>query len=411
MAGVRSTSPGGTTPALAGDWSGLVVVCAATSWEGNRFPDQHMAERLAAFAPVLYVDPPLSVLAPWREPALAHNLRGPRLRLLTPNLARLTPIGPPGRGRPGLRSVADAATRQALRLAMRRLGRPRVQAVVAASFAPVFGVCGERRRVLYATDDFVAGGELVGLAHDSLVRQEARQLATVDTVVVCSPGLVDRYRSMGATPVLVPNGCDDELFAGTDEAPWPADVDLPAPVAGFVGHLTDRIDASLLEAVADRGRSLLLVGPPSPSFDTSRLARLLAMDNVRAVGRKAFEELPSYLRAIDVGLLPYGDSAFNRASFPLKVLEYLAAGRASVSTDLPAVRWLDTDLIDVASSPATFADAVDRALERGRDPELVAARRSFARRHGWSVRAAEMAGVLGLDGPAPATPPAPAGDG
>lgn len=391
-----------------GDWSDLVVFCAATSWEGNRFPDQHMAERLAAFAPVLYVDPPLSVLAPWRDPALAHGLRGPRLRLIRPGLARLTPMGPPGRGRPGLGRVADAATRQALRLALRRLGHPPVHAVIAASFAPVFGVCGEGRRVLYSTDDFVAGAELVKVARHSLVRQEARQLATVDTVVVCSPGLLDRYRSMGMNPVLVPNGCDAELFAASDEAPWPPDVDLPAPVAGFVGHLTDRIDASLLEAVAARGRSLLLVGPPSPSFDTSRLDRLLAMPNVRAVGRKAFTDLPSYLRAIDVGLLPYGDSAFNRASFPLKVLEYLAAGRAAVSTGLPAVRWLDTDLVDIADSPAAFADAVDSALARERTPELVAARQALARQHNWSVRAEQMAGVLGLGVRKPATPPAPA---
>jgi glycosyltransferase involved in cell wall biosynthesis len=388
-----------SAPALGGDWSGLVVFCAATSWDGNRFPDQHMAERLARHAPVLYVDPPLSVLAPWREPALAHGLRGPRLRRIGPGLARLIPVGPPGRGRPGLRVLADQARRLGLRWALRRLGRPPVQAVVAASFAPVFGLCGERRRVFYSTDDFVAGADLIKVDRAALERDEARTLAAVDTVVVCSPGLEERYRSLGADPVLVPNGCDDVLFASTDSAPWPPDVTLPPPVAGFIGHLTDRIDLALLEAVAARGRSLLLVGPPSPSFDTSRLRALLHRPNVQAVGRKEFAELPSYLRAMDVGLLPYGDTAFNRASFPLKVLEYLAGGRAAVSTGLPVVRWLDTDLIDVADTPDAFADAVDRAIERGRPPNLVAARQAFARRHGWDRRAEEMAAAIGLPVP------------
>lgn len=399
--GVPATDPMRPFP---GDWSGLIVFCAATSWEGNRFPDQHMAERLAEYAPVLYVDPPLSILAPWRDPALAHGLRGPRLQLVNPRLARLTPIGPPGRGRPGLDRVADATTRRAIRRAVQRLGRPRVHAVIAASLAPVFGVCGEARRVLYSTDDFVAGAELVKVDRNTLVRQEHRQLSTVDTVVVCSPGLLERYRTMGLDPVLVPNGCDDELFATTDDAPWPPDVTLPRPVAGYVGHLTDRIDPALLEAVARRGRSLLLVGPPSPSFDMSRLERLLAMPNVRAVGRKAFADLPSYLRTIDVGLLPYGDSAFNRASFPLKVLEYLAAGRAAVATDLPAMRWLNTELIEIADSPNRFADAVDRALEQQRTHELVAARRAFAREHSWARRAENMARVVGLEIPPPNPP-------
>lgn len=375
------------------------MFCAATNWDGNRFPDQHMAERLARFAPVLYVDPPLSVLAPWREPELAPALRGPRLRIVRPGLARLTPLGPPGPGRPGTRALALAVTRRAIRSAVRRLGRPDVHTVIAASFAPVFGLCGERRRVFYSTDDFVAGAELIKVDREALLREEARQLASVDTVVVCSPGLLDRYRAMGHHPVLVPNGCDDELFARTDEAPLPADVTLPPPVAGFVGHLTERIDVSLLESVAGRGMSVLLVGAPSPSFDLSRLERVLALPNVQAVGRKEFSALPSYLRATDVGLLPYGDTAFNRASFPLKVLEYLAAGRGAVSTGLPAVRWLATDLIDVADTPEAFADAVEAALERPRTPELAVARQTFAHRHGWSRRAEEMARVLGLAGP------------
>jgi teichuronic acid biosynthesis glycosyltransferase TuaH len=323
-------------------------------------------------------------------------MRGPRVHLLAPGLARTTPIAPPGGGRRFIRGISDRSTRSAMRTALHELGDPQVHAVVAASFAPVFGICGEHRRIFYSTDDFVAGADLLRVSRAALVRHEERQLASVDTVVVCSPGLLERYRDKGIDPVFVPNGCDDALFATTDVAPLPDDVDLPSPVAGFVGHLTDRIDVSLLEAVAARGRSLLLVGAPSPSFDMGAFESLLSRPNVRWVGAKPFGALPSYLRAMDVGLLPYGDTAFNRASFPLKVLEYLAAGRGAVSTDLPAVRWLDTDLIDVASSPSSFADAVDRALERPRTAALVAARQDLASRHGWSTRAEQMARAIGL---------------
>ena len=65
------------------DWSGLVVFCAATSWDGNRFPDQHMAERLASYAPVLYVDPPLTALARWRAPDLAGRLHAPPVEVVS----------------------------------------------------------------------------------------------------------------------------------------------------------------------------------------------------------------------------------------------------------------------------------------------------------------------------------------
>ena len=64
--------------------------------------------------------------------------------------------------------------------------------------------------------------------------------------------------------------------------------------------------------------------------------------------------------------MPYRDTPFNRGSFPLKTLEYLAAGRAVVATDLPAIRWLNTDLISVATTPAAFADHVARLASEPR---------------------------------------------
>ena len=248
-------------------WRGLVVYCAANAWAGNRYPDQHVAERLAAYAPVLYVDPPRSVLAPWREAGGERRLEMPQVQRIGPRLAHVTPIGPPAAGRRGIRALGERITRWTMRRALVELGCPEVHAVVAASFAPVFGVCGERRRVFYSTDDFVAGADLIKVSRQELLRHEARQLASVDTVIVCSPGLVERYRRLGAQPILVPNGCDDTLFAATDDAPPAGDVDLPAPVAGFVGHLTDRIDVALLDAVAAAGGprscSSVALHPPS----------------------------------------------------------------------------------------------------------------------------------------------------
>ncbi|WP_448631433.1 glycosyltransferase [Cellulomonas soli] len=256
----------------------------------------------------------------------------------------MTPLAPPGVSRPGLRVAAAAATRHAIRSAVRRTGLP-VHAVVAASLDDVLGACPGALRVLWGTDDWVAGAELMGLSADYLRRREDAQLASAELVVTVTGYLADRWRERSARVAVVPNGCDPGHFAHVDDAPPAPDVHLPGPVAGFVGHLSDRIDVGVLEAVADTGASLLLVGPVQPGFATDRLARLVARENVQATGRRPFEELPGYLRRIDVGLTPYADTAFNRASFPLKTLEYLAAGRPVVTTGLPAAR----------SSPQTWS--------------------------------------------------------
>ena len=262
--------------------------------------------------------------------------------------------------------------------------------MIVPSLNPLFGACREQTRVFYAKDDYVAGAGLMRISPARLRRADRRQPADADLVVTVSDVLADHYRALGHDPMVIPNGCDVDHFATVDEAPLPEGLALPeAPVAGVVGTLAGRIDVALLHAVADADLSLLLVGGrPAPSTDG--LGPLVERPGVSWVGPHPFEALPSYLRLMDVGLVPYDPrDPFNQASSPLKVLEYLAAGRPVVTTDLPAVRALDAaiepGLITVADGPEAFAAAVRDAARLARDPQLVARRRAFAAGHGWTA--------------------------
>lgn len=374
------------------DWRGLVVFCAGTSWDGTRGTDRHLVERLVEHVPVLWVDPPVSSLTRLRRPDEGAGLRSPRLRVVAPDLVRLTPLAPPGVSRPGLRELARLATRRAMAAAVARLGGD-VDAVVVASLRGLLGACGERLRVLYATDDLVAASALMGTSERWLAGQERARRREVDLVIAVSEPLADRWRTSTCPAVLVPNGCDLAAYRDVDIVPPAEDVTLPSPVVGVVGQLSHRLDLDVLHAVAATGVSLLLVGPRQPAFPLAELAPLLDLPTVQWVGPKPFDKLPRYMRCIDVGITPYTNSAFNRHSFPLKTLEYLACGRAVVATDLPATRWLKTDLVRVASDPGDFATATLAALAE-RDPALPNQRRTFAAAHSWERRAAEFAQAL-----------------
>jgi teichuronic acid biosynthesis glycosyltransferase TuaH len=381
---------------LEGDPRRLVVFCAGTSWDGNRFPDQHMAERLARFAPLLYVDPPLSIRAAKRLQLESVTARGSTLTLLAPSLARLTPLCPPGSERRGIRLVGAAIRRRAIRRGVRQLTADRAFATVAASLEPVFGAAREQVRVLYGTDDFVAGAHLMGQSVRRLRKSERLRLREATFAVAVSETLQAKWSSMGAVTHFVPNGVDDQLFASSNLAPDPDDLVLPRPVVGFIGHLSDRIDLKLLAAVADRGHSLLLVGPRQITFEAGRVEALLSRPNVQWVGPKDFHDLPSYMKVIDVGLVPYQHTEFNHASFPLKTLEYLAAGKPVVSTRLPSVEWLGSDLVTFADSANDFANAVAAVLAVPANTELAARRQELAKRHSWDERARSFAALLGL---------------
>jgi len=144
--------------------------------------------------------------------------------------------------------------------------------------------------------------------------------------------------------------------------------------------------------VAARGISVLLIGPryEQTAAFRARIDALVDRPNVQWVGRQPLSRLPRYLAAIDVGLTPYVDNAFNRASFPLKTLEYLAAGRPVVSTDLPSAHWLATDLVDLARDAEQFVVLVEKRLAEERSAESVTARRTFAALHSWQNRAVEF---------------------
>lgn len=373
----------------------LVVVAAGTSWDGVPYPERHVAAHLARRAHVLWVDPPISVVSPLRRSSSWRDLVGPHVRSVAPGILRLTPLAPPGMTRSGVREIVRRTTRSAVRRAVRQSGLP-VQAVIVAALVDLLDVVPAGRRMFYGTDDFVAGAELMGVSRNWLEGSEHRLLSQADVVVAISEVLQQHWRSDGIEPVLIPNGCDAAAFAACDEADWPDDVALDGPIAGFVGQMSDRIDLDYLEAVANRGISVLLVGPRQPTFDTARLDSLLSRPTVQWVGPKPFTALPSYLRTMEVGLTPYRDSTFNRASFPLKTLEYLAAGRRAVSTDLPVNDWLSTDLIAVGTTPEQFAAQVQGALATPRSRTEIDQRRAFAANHSWQRRSDEIADLLGL---------------
>lgn len=372
----------------------VVILCSGQAWDGVTGTHRSVAEELRHHARVLWVDPPVSVVTPARKRFGASRAPVPRLRTPLPGVTRLTPQAPPFHGRKGIRRITRPLVLAQIRWALRRIGAEAHTVVDCGLTDLIVGWGADVRKVFYGTDDYVAGAALMRTDVRGLEDRERRAIAAADLVLAVSPVLADKWRAMGAHQVvMVPNGVQADLYDGASPD---VEVDLPHPVAGIVGHLTDRIDLDVLEELVDSGCSLLMVGPIDPYWEPERVAALLARDRVLAVGSQPRTSLPAYLRHVDVGITPYQDTAFNRASFPLKTLDYLAAGLPAVTTDLPAARWLDTGLIRLVSDPKAFVATVLEEASAGSTPDQVAARRDFAHQHSWSARAAQIAACLGV---------------
>jgi teichuronic acid biosynthesis glycosyltransferase TuaH len=404
-----------------------IVWMANKQWDDFSV-DRSLAAELSRHTPILWVDAPLSAATSARRRYGAKRRLGPVLSELPGGIARLTPAALPGLTRPGVRLTTAPLVRAQVGWALRRTGRP-ARMVVATTFGGVLGWRGTPA-VLYATDDYVAGAGLMRAPEGWLRRQERRALSRASLVTAQSWLLAEQWTAAYGRPVaFVPNGCTPGRTA-VPALPGPARAavgSLPRPVLVLAGRLNARLDLALLEAVADAGYSLLLVGGHDPRWEPRRFAALTARPAVHHAGRVAPEEVAGYLAAADAGLTPYTGSRFNQASFPVKTLDYLSAGRPVVSTGLPAARWLAADLarsgqaamadliLAVADDQPGFLAAVRRLVGGpgsapagpAAEPALAPQCRAFAARHSWARRADILAGLLGLT-PArgPAHPPA-----
>lgn len=208
-------------------------------------------------------------------------------------------------------------------------------------------------------------------------------LARAARVVTVSPvlrrGLAADYGFPGDRIDVVPNGADTERFrpSDRDEARRRLGLPLDRPVVVCVASFYPHHGRSLLvEAAARAGALLVLVGGEAG-----------ASPAVRAVGPVAHERVPEYLAAADVCayVLRAPDPSFSFS--PLKVYEYMAAGRpVAAAVDHPELRaFVNGSGAGIATDldPDALASAIRGLLE---DP----ARREAMGRRGRALAEAEF---------------------
>jgi len=173
-----------------------------------------------------------------------------------------------------------------------------------------------------------------------------------------------RHRSVHAFPSSI----DRQHFAAarrplTD----PSDqAFISRPRLGFFGVIDERMDLDLVRELADRRPdwNLVMIGPVAKIEPASLPQRA----NIHWLGPKSYSELPSYLSGWDVGLMPFALNEATRFISPTKTPEFLAAGVPVVSAAITDVvhPYGDRGLVEIAQSPAEFADKVGLLLSRPR---------------------------------------------
>jgi glycosyltransferase involved in cell wall biosynthesis len=160
---------------------------------------------------------------------------------------------------------------------------------------------------------------------------------------------------------------------------------------GCVGRIDERWSFGGLRSLAQArpDASIVLVGPVNPRSATAGLGDLLQLPNVHHFPPVAASELPDWLMALDVCLIPYEADEWQRYASPLKVWDYLYAGRPIVATGSPAMGEFPTGFVEFEQDPARLPELVAAALERS-SPRLTQERRAFALSNSWDERGGQL---------------------
>ena len=382
---------------------GKDIVCVSSlDWSAMWTSKQQIMNRLAQTNRVLYVEEPVTMLAPLKVPARWKRWRAvaPELRRVDAGLWVLTPppLLPFGNMRPRVNAANQAVLATYIRWAMGRLFfdeeyllwtyLPTSLPLVDRLAAP--GVAGSGERVpslvvYHCVDEHSAfpgfvTPEVVKSYDDGLTRR-------ADLVITTSENLRQAREPLNPETYTVLNAADVELFqrALDPKLMVPGDLAaIPAPRLGVVGLHDSRLDVDALVALAgaDAGWHVVLIGPVKPGqVDEARLRRF---SNVHFLGEKPQTELPGYLKGLAAALIPYKANELTRNIFPLKLFEYLAAGLPVVAGGLPELQGF-SGMIELAERPEDYPALVRQALaEDGQDKR--AARVALAAKNTWDQR-------------------------
>lgn len=200
-------------------------------------------------------------------------------------------------------------------------------------------------------------------------------------VCAVSEQLLQRLAPTGLSAV-VPNGVVAGEWSAVHAPPAPTWVDPRKPLVVYVGTIDSRIDVGIVGACAASFPhvAFTFVGQID---DPAHLAPLSVYPNVSLRSSVSRPEMVGLVRAASCCIVPHRPTRLTEAMSPLKLYEYVAAGRPVVATNLPPMRDVHP-AVKLAAGKREFVEALRAALEE--PPMGEAQRQAFIRDNDWRSR-------------------------
>lgn len=366
--------------------TGEVIVClAAAGWKGMWARAQQFMSIFARRGnQVIYVEPPITYLSPLKNPALRGQSRDYYYQATDHIYVYKPPVILPfGNLYRTVNRLNQAILAGGLKRVCRGLG---LKPTVCWTYLPNTADLSLPANIIVVYDCADEHTAFPGLINKNTVHgMEKGLFQRADAALASAGELLRLKKDMCKGLMLVPNGADVAHFrkAQDPELAIPEELAvLPGPVIGYIGAVSPWLDQEMLLAAARAHPewSMVIIGPVD--CDVSLLQ---AMPNIKLLGHRDYGSLPAYLKRFDAAVIPFKITELTRGVNPVKLYEYLAAGKPVVSSALPEVLPFSPAL-SIARTPDEFVGKLEEELA-GDTPEKAAERLRLAGLNSWEARA------------------------
>jgi glycosyltransferase involved in cell wall biosynthesis len=232
--------------------------------------------------------------------------------------------------------------------------------------------------------------DLIPDADETFRANHRKWVQGADVLVATADDLVAQLKPLRPDVLLLPNAVVMEDWKKAAAAEVPADLAEARKarvVVAYYGTIAAWFDWELWEAAA-RVRpdwSFVLIGPPYDGRMDAVHARVSSHPNMHYLGPKPYQSLPSYVTHCDVMAIPFVLNSITHSCSPVKLFEYMAAGKPVVASPMREILKYRSVLF--AETAENFVNQVEIGLSMREDPAYRQTLEREAQENTWRGRA------------------------
>ncbi len=196
-----------------------------------------------------------------------------------------------------------------------------------------------------------------GTVGDMMIR---KNIQNSNKVTVTTDKLLQTYKIPNYKLEVIPNGVDSKSFRNlgiTKE-----EIGIDGFIIGYVGVLREWVDLKTiflaLRELNDDIKMLVVGNEGNLEYNVKLAQKCGVSEKVLFTGMIPYSDVPKYISAMDICLIPFLKNDVSKNALPLKLFEYMACEKPVISTTLPAVKKTVGDMILYADNVKDFRDNI-----------------------------------------------------